>query len=82
MEIPGIIVLDHYLPDMNGSEVCSRLKVHAATAVIPVLHLSHHPVESSGFDTLILPCFNGHFSERRMLRGEGVHGEHQAKLHP
>jgi PAS domain S-box-containing protein len=49
MEIPDIIVLDHYLPDMNGFEVCSRLK--AATAVIPVLHLSDHPVESSEFDT-------------------------------
>jgi len=49
MEIPDIIVLDHYLPDMNGFEVCSRLK--AATALIPVLHLSDHPVESSEFDT-------------------------------
>jgi PAS domain S-box-containing protein len=51
MAVPDIIVLDHYLPDMNGFEICSRLKLHAETAAIPVLHLSGHPVESSEFDT-------------------------------
>ncbi|NQV26682.1 MAG: PAS domain S-box protein [Rhodopirellula sp.] len=49
-EIPDIIILDLHLPDISGFEVCCRLKAHAATAVIPVLHLSDVPVESSEFD--------------------------------
>ncbi|MDP9198979.1 MAG: PAS domain S-box protein [Pseudomonadota bacterium] len=49
MEVPDIIVLDHGLPDMNGVEVCSRLKTNAATAVIPVLHISDHPVGDEVF---------------------------------
>jgi len=45
-ESPDIILLDLHLPDMSGFEVCCRLKAHAATAVIPVLHLSETRVES------------------------------------
>jgi PAS domain S-box-containing protein len=48
-EIPDIIILDLHLPDMSGFEVCCRLKAHAATATIPVLHLSDDPVESGEF---------------------------------
>lgn len=48
-ELPDIIILDLRLPDMSGFEVCCRLKAHAATAFIPVLHLSDTPVESSEF---------------------------------
>jgi CheY-like chemotaxis protein len=37
---PGLVVLDVNLPDINGFEVCRRIKAHPATAAIPVLHLS------------------------------------------
>jgi PAS domain S-box-containing protein len=47
--IPDIIILELRLPDMSGFQVCCRLKAHAATAGIPVLHLSDASVESSEF---------------------------------
>jgi PAS domain S-box-containing protein len=37
---PDLVVLDVNLPDMNGYEVCRRIKSHPATTSIPVLHLS------------------------------------------
>jgi PAS domain S-box-containing protein len=50
MEVPDIIILDLHLPDMSGFEVCCRLKAHAATSIIPVLHLSDAAVESCELD--------------------------------
>jgi two-component system phosphate regulon response regulator PhoB len=37
---PDLIVLDLMLPEMNGEEVCRRLKLDEDTAVIPVLMLT------------------------------------------
>lgn len=37
---PGLIVLDVNLPDINGFEVCRKLKENPLTAHIPVLHIS------------------------------------------
>jgi len=37
---PDLIVLDVHLPDLDGREVCRRIKANPATAAIPVLHLS------------------------------------------
>ncbi len=37
---PDVIILDVGLPDMDGFEVCRRIKAHPATAAIPVLHVS------------------------------------------
>ena len=34
------VVLDVHLPDMNGFEVCKKLREHPKTAVLPVIHLS------------------------------------------
>jgi signal transduction histidine kinase len=34
------VVLDVHLPDINGFEVCRLLRSHAATARVPVIHLS------------------------------------------
>jgi transcriptional regulator of acetoin/glycerol metabolism len=38
--LPSVILLDVNLPDMNGFEVCKRLKSDPTTQKIPVLHLS------------------------------------------
>jgi PAS domain S-box-containing protein len=37
---PDLVILDVNLPDIDGFEVCRRIKSHPATAAIPVLHLS------------------------------------------
>ena len=39
-EKPDLVVLDVNLPDIDGFEVCRRIKAHPATTAIPVLHLS------------------------------------------
>src|SRR5262249_30529527 len=45
-EKPDMVVLDVNLPDINGFEVCRRIKAHPATNAIPVLHLSASFVSS------------------------------------
>jgi PAS domain S-box-containing protein len=37
---PDLIILDVRLPDIDGFEVCRRIKAHPATSAIPVLHMS------------------------------------------
>ena len=37
---PDLIVLDVSLPDIDGFEVCRRIKAHPPTSAIPVLHMS------------------------------------------
>src|SRR6478672_8076662 len=44
--LPDLIILDVRLPDINGFEICRRIKANPITASIPVLHLSASFVES------------------------------------
>jgi two-component system, cell cycle sensor histidine kinase and response regulator CckA len=45
-EGPDLIILDVNLPDIDGFEVCRRIKAHPATSSIPVLHMSAVYVQS------------------------------------
>jgi two-component system, sensor histidine kinase and response regulator len=40
VESPDVIVLDLLLPDVNGFEVCRRLRATQATSTIPIIFLS------------------------------------------
>ena len=37
---PDVVVLDVHLPDVNGFEVCRRIRSNKNTANVPVLHVS------------------------------------------
>ena len=39
-DVPDLVTLDVRLPDLNGFEVCRRLKGDLVTRDVPVLHLS------------------------------------------
>ena len=47
--LPGsgvdLVVLDVKLPDMNGFDVCERIKSDPAYGVLPVIHVSAHAVD-------------------------------------
>jgi signal transduction histidine kinase len=45
--VPSLILLDILLPDISGFEVCRVIKTNAATAAVPVLHLSAHYTKSA-----------------------------------
>jgi PAS domain S-box-containing protein len=44
--LPDMVILDVKLPDINGFEVCRRIKANPETALIPVLHQSAMYVDS------------------------------------
>jgi len=39
-DLPALITLDIRLPDLNGMEVCRRIKGNPVTRDVPVLHIS------------------------------------------
>jgi DNA-binding response OmpR family regulator len=61
---PDLVILDVHLPDLNGFDVCRRIKRNDSTRSIPVLHLSAkhvqetdrvHGIESGADGYLCLP---------------------------
>jgi DNA-binding response OmpR family regulator len=42
---PDLVLLDYSLPDINGDEVCRRLRANEATARVPVVMMSGHVPE-------------------------------------
>jgi signal transduction histidine kinase len=46
-DLPDLVILDVRLPDIDGYEVCRRIKGNPATSQIPVLHLSASFITSS-----------------------------------
>lgn len=54
VELPDVILLDVVMPDMDGYEVCARLKSNAATRDIPVIFVTamdNEEEESRGLTT-------------------------------
>jgi CheY-like chemotaxis protein len=39
-ELPALILLDVLMPDIDGFEVCKRLKISPETATVPIIFLS------------------------------------------
>jgi CheY-like chemotaxis protein len=68
-----VIVLDVSLPDLDGFEVCQRLKADPTTQVIPVLFLSavytDLDAKVRGRDGCLVPVS---MSVRRVVDGDGV----------
>ena len=46
LDRPEVILLDWMMPEMDGPEVCRRLKADAATADIPVIFLTARSQQS------------------------------------
>ncbi|GAA0423866.1 hypothetical protein Acor_44590 [Acrocarpospora corrugata] len=44
-QLPDLVLLDVRMPDMDGFEVCERIKADPATAAVPVIHLTASAVE-------------------------------------
>lgn len=73
---PDIILLDVVMPDMDGYEVCSRLKANPETAEIPVIFVtSQNDVqeEARGFDAGAVDYITKPVSAATVLRRVSTH---------
>ncbi len=77
-ELPDLVLLDLSMPDMDGFEVCKRLKADAATAEIPVIFLTAR-VESEnivkGFSLGAVDYINRPFLREELLVRISTHLE-------
>ena len=55
-ELPDIILMDMYLPEIDGTELTRTLKQQASTSQIPIIALTAHSVSKSRDDILELGC--------------------------
>ena len=54
--MPDLILLDLFMPDMNGDEVCRRLKEDPRTSSIPIVIISSGSKQRSRVDTTDAGC--------------------------
>lgn len=55
-EMPDIILLDMYLPIMDGTEVAQTLKKHEQTKLIPIIALTAHAITRARDATIDIGC--------------------------
>ncbi len=77
-EIPDLIFMDLFMPQMDGDEVCRKIKLHSPTAHIPVIMVTQggrsadlERCRQSGCDDILLKPINRHLfvaTARRFLR--------------
>jgi CheY-like chemotaxis protein len=53
---PDVILLDLYMPGLNGWQACRWLKTSVETATIPVIALTGHSVEQAGLEAMKAGC--------------------------
>jgi CheY-like chemotaxis protein len=69
-EMPDLVITDYHMPQMNGLELCSRLKQDAKTAGIPAIMLTARGYTLEPADTErsgILRMLSKPFSPRQLL---------------
>ena len=74
-ELPDLVLIGHYLPDMNGLEMINRLSNEVRTATIPVLVLSPNAeledvqkAFNAGADEFLVTPFDPLVLERKLKR--------------
>lgn len=55
-EMPDIILLDMYLPIMDGTEVAQTLKKHEQTKLIPIIALTAHAITRARDAAIDIGC--------------------------
>ena len=95
---PDLILLDILMPDMDGFEVCRRLKLDAKTRTIPVVFMTAltdtedkvRGLRSGGIDYITKPFqieellarMTNHLSMQKLIRQMQVHNRELQKLVP
>lgn len=74
-DLPDLVLIGHYLPDMNGLEMIDRLSNEVRTATIPVLVLSPNAeledvqkAFNAGADEFLVTPFDPLVLERKLKR--------------